>query len=550
MHPRSTIEKLVGSNEELKASNEEAMSRNEEPQSANEELSRVNAQLQAKVDELAALNEDLEQRVAERTRELESLNRSLHESQHSFQLLAENVPSLFAYNDAAERYCFVNKGYAEAFQTSTDRILGRTIQEVIGDDAYGLAKQHIDGVLAGREQQFERPLRLGQARERWQRVQYVPDFDETGSVQGFFTLATDITEVKRTNDELRASRDRLQAVLRTAADAIVTIDSSGIVESFNKAAERIFGYNSAEVVGRNVSVLMPEPWRSEHDGYIRRYRKTRQRRIIGVGREVEGRRKNGTVFPVDLAISEVEAGRHFTGIIHDLTLRKRYQRDLKQSHRELQSLSARLLTAEEDERKLIARELHDDFSQRLAMLSIELEALKAGEQAADRASSLDGVVQRLGALSDDIHRLAYSLHPSILDHLGLSAALRKAVEEFSERHQIETLFRERGPTNEVSPQASNCFYRIAQECLTNTAKHSATTRVTVRLFATTKAVRLTVRDYGGGFDVETMRRQIRSLGLVGMEERARLVGGTLTIQSAPGRGTTVKATCPLETAQG
>lgn len=120
------------------------------------------------------------------------------------------------------------------------------------------------------------------------------------------------------------SRARLLAILETAVDAIVTIEESGVIESVNPAAERVFGYAREELVGRNVSMLMPSPWREEHDHHIQRYLSTGEARIIGVGREVEAQRKDGTVFPADIAVSEVRlpARRLFTGIIRDLTERR------------------------------------------------------------------------------------------------------------------------------------------------------------------------------------------------------------------------------------
>jgi PAS domain S-box-containing protein len=124
---------------------------------------------------------------------------------------------------------------------------------------------------------------------------------------------------------LREREARLRAILDTTVDGIITIDAQGIIESFNLVAERIFGYAAAEVLGQEVSLLMPSPYREEHDGYLARYLRTGEKRIIGIGREVVGRRKDGATFPMDLAVSEVRLGnrRLFTGIVRDITERKR-----------------------------------------------------------------------------------------------------------------------------------------------------------------------------------------------------------------------------------
>src|SRR5262245_6729772 len=134
---------------------------------------------------------------------------------------------------------------------------------------------------------------------------------------------------------LRDSEARTHAILQTAVDGIITIDERGIVESFNPAAEHLFGYTTDEVIGQNISMLMPSPYREEHDNYIARYLQTNEPHIIGIGREVRARRRDGTAFPIALAVSEVHlAGRRmFTGIIHDLTARVQAEDALAQLNR-------------------------------------------------------------------------------------------------------------------------------------------------------------------------------------------------------------------------
>jgi PAS domain S-box-containing protein len=129
--------------------------------------------------------------------------------------------------------------------------------------------------------------------------------------------------------------ERTRAILETTVDGIITINELGVIESFNSAAERIFGYGAAEVIGQNVKVLMPSPYHDEHDGYLEHYRRTGEKRIIGIGREVEGLRKDGRVFPIDLAVSEVRFAnrRLFTGIVRDITERKRMERELLRASR-------------------------------------------------------------------------------------------------------------------------------------------------------------------------------------------------------------------------
>src|SRR5438105_1148533 len=164
---------------------------------------------------------------------------------------------------------------------------------------------------------------------------------EAAAAQGTAPAASSIESA------LQESEARMRAILQTAVDAIITIEERGIIESVNPAAEQMFGYEAAELIGKNVKVLMPSPYREEHDGYIANYCRTGRARIIGIGREVVGQRRDGTVFPMDLAVSEVRFGdkRLFTGFVRDLTDRK--------------NLEQEVLNISDREQRRIGQDLHD-----------------------------------------------------------------------------------------------------------------------------------------------------------------------------------------------
>ncbi len=214
---------------------------------------------------------------------------------------------------------------------------------------------------------------------------------------------------------------------------------------------------------------------------------------------------------------------------------------------ELESMTGKLIDAQEQERRRIARDLHDDFNQRLAALSLELETIERTPSAPPEriARQLASIRGQIGQLSDDLHDLAYRLHPSLLDHVGLELAVREHVDEFAKRTKVSMIYTPWKVPPTLSPDIATTLYRVMQESLQNISKHAAATKVTVKLTGSSKGIGLSVRDDGKGFETEGARARQAGLGLVSMQERARLMGGFLRIHSHPGQGAKVCAWIPM-----
>jgi signal transduction histidine kinase len=194
----------------------------------------------------------------------------------------------------------------------------------------------------------------------------------------------------------------------------------------------------------------------------------------------------------------------------------------------------------------LARELHDVFSQRLAAIGMELARL--ADAPLQTGQTLGGpllkLTQQIGTLAKDIHGMSRRIHPAILDDLGLSAALRSECLAFSEQYEVDAEFTAADVPREVPEDVALCLYRIAQESLRNIGQHAGISQVSVRLSAGPSELVLAIVDNGDGFDPERIKGN-RGLGLVSMEERLRIVGGTLSIRSHPGSGTHIEAKVPL-----
>ncbi len=228
----------------------------------------------------------------------------------------------------------------------------------------------------------------------------------------------------------------------------------------------------------------------------------------------------------------------------DEALRAREQ-SLRQAREGLRKLAAKLLHAQEEERRRIAREMHDDWTQRLALLGIDFATLEKNLGTPEKALPLLHTMQgQLVELSEDVHALSRQLHPSVLDDLGLVEAMRSECASFSRREGIAIAYRPEQVPTTLPKDVALCVYRVAQEALRNLAKHAAVSEAWVSLGATGPELWLRVQDKGVGFDPESVRSQ-SGLGLSSMEERARLIQAELTVISAPARGTTVEVRVPL-----
>ena len=329
---------------------------------------------------------------------------------------------------------------------------------------------------------------------------------------------------------LREQGRKLAAIVETAAEGIVTVDSRGIVESMNRAAEQMFGYRNDEILGRNVSLLLPAPYREELDSYIARHIEPGHAKVIGLRQEVSGQRKDGTVFPMDYAVSEFAIGgeRRFVAVVRDITKRKR--------------LEAAIDSATEAERGRIARDLHDGLGQQLGgalflsdLLQRDLKERGAVESA--RAEKVHAVIVDALRHAREVSRGLYPVSP---EPDGLMNALQNLADRVARDYQIECVFEcvfdmDSAVLLSDETLVTN-LYRIAQEAVSNALKHSGARRIEIKLANTGHKLELSVRDYGSGLP-RTPPPQ--GLGMQTMSRRADLIGGRLLVHNHESGGVRV-----------
>jgi PAS domain S-box-containing protein len=475
------------------------------------------------------------------------------------------------------------EGVITSWNRGAERLFGYTAAEAIGQHIFLIIPEERRAeeleVLARlrrgeRVDHFETIRRAKDGREVPVSLTVSPVRDDQGTIIGASKVARDITE-RQQSDRLRA---RLAAIVDSSDDAIVSKTLEGVITSWNRGAERLFGYTAAEAIGQHIFLIIPEERRAEEEDVLARLRRGESVDHF----ETVRRAKDGRQVHVSLTVSPLRDGH---GVIigaskvgRDITGRILAEEALRRAHEELEErvrartaelssayeslrvevaerqrveqeriqLLTRLVLAQEDERRRIARELHDQLGQQLTALRLTLEMLKA--QSVGR-TELRIQVETLEALAlqldQEVAFRVWELRPTVLEDLGLQAALTNYVGNWSKHFGIHAQLHTGQSTDErLTSEAETMMYRLAQEALNNVAKHARADHVDVVLERSSEVVSLIIEDNGVGFDVSDPETGGQGLGLIGMRERAALVGADLQIESTPGGGTTVIVRAP------
>jgi len=382
------------------------------------------------------------------------------------------------------------------------------------------------------------------------------------------TALLDVTECKQAEEQLgqlnetleqriaertaalREAEERFREIFEHAAEGIAITDWQGRYIQYNAVYCAITGYTEQELSAMRFEPLIHPDDRAHSMDLMRRLMDGELSSF-----EVENRYLTKSGAPVwvhnHVSILRNDQGvpTHLMVLATDITQRKRDEEALRQQRTRLEDLALQLLLAQEQERRRIAGDLHDDFTQRLAALAIDLRSLAS--LAAKSGMSFSRQLQEAGEaaeqLTTELQRLAHYLHPSILEHVGLEAAAREHVEDFETRTGLEANVEVRNLPTALSLDQATCLYRVLQESLQNVRKHANATKVLVRLLGTTRGVGLCVHDDGRGFDfVREVSQERRGLGIISLQERVGALHGMFRVKTKPGDGTEVHAWIPLD----
>lgn len=470
---------------------------------------------------------------------------SLRKSEEKFSKAFRQSPMALAIVSANDhRYIDVNKSFERFAGWRREDLIGRTPFDI----GLWVDPQDRDELIA--YVQNEDTLRLFESRFRMRdgtiRTGLVgAELIELDGEQCVLAVGMDITEQKLAAEALRESENRLRLLLDSTVEAIYGIDLEHRCTFCNAACLRVLGYHDPDaLLGKNMHHLIHH---SHRDGTLFPEEKCSILRALQTGEAVHADdevlwRANGTSFPVEYWSHQQRKGQEIVGAVVafiDITERKAAEAALA-------GMSGRLIEAQEQERTRIARELHDDLSQRLALLTIELERLL--EASTDLSPETRGRIGELrnqsAEIASDVQSLSHELHSSKLEYLGMAPAMRALCHELSRQQKVEIVFSHDDIPSTVPKDISLCLFRVLQEALQNAVKHSGASRFDVELRYAADAINLCVRDSGSGFDREEALKT-RGLGLISMMERMKLVGGRISIDSQLQRGTAIRASVTL-----
>ena len=463
--------------------------------------------------------------------------KELRESRDRINEVIDSIGDAFYAVDANWNFIFVNRTLYEWTERQPGTLIGKNVwkefPQAVGSQSYLMQQK---AMKERKVLRFETDLPV---KGRWLDVSVYPD--KRGGLSSYFR---DVTERRRTDVESRVREEQLRLIFESVSDyAIFTVDGRGRVTSWNNGAEKTFGYSDDEMMGQSADILFTDEdrRRGEPDHEMKT--------ALEKGRSEDERwhlRKDGTRFYASGVMQPLrsDGAAGFVKICRDMT-DKLAAEDVRRDRSMLQ----RLVTTQEDERKRIARDLHDTLGQQLTALRLKLEAVKSNYGAEPAMiKAIDETQLMAKKIDDDISFLTWELRPTALNNLGLRNALANYVAEWSKNFNIPAEFHTaKLARTRLVPEIEVNLYRIAQEALNNVVKHAKAKKVSVLLEFNRGEAVLVVEDDGRGFNPNARTRRTDSgmgLGLIGMRERAALFGGKLEIESARGKGTTVIARVP------
>jgi PAS domain S-box-containing protein len=474
---------------------------------------------------------------------------ALRESETRFRQLAENISSVFwLSNPDAMLIHYVSPAYEKVWGRSCDSLYAEPtswFDAIHPDDHDRIAEGVRLQLVRGQHDHTYRIVRPDGSL-RWIRDRAFPVRDGSGKLIRVAGIAEDITERKEAEERLQRSEEKFKALFGIAPVGISVLDGQYNVVDANSALEQIVGLSKEELLNgawQRRTYLHADGTRRPPNEMPSIRAITEKRLLHGVETGIvteKGELIWTLVSVAPLGLPDASA----VVITQDITERKQAARELGEANHRLRFLSRRLFEVQEEERRHLARELHDEVGQALTAAKINLQSVAIEGDSATLARLHETTVI-LDRLLGQVRQISLDLRPSMLDDLGLEPALRSLLDRQGRLASVAVRFSAENMPPDLDPEIQTTCFRIAQEAITNAVRHAKATQIDVNLGRENGNLRLVIHDNGVGFDVEAAQAQAVGLGLIGIKERVALVGGRVRIISSPGEGTEIEIVLPL-----
>lgn len=428
---------------------------------------------------------------------------------------------------------FWNNACEQIFGYSSEEMLNEPLSKIYPFVAEQRYHQDIEKLKAGEEVRGQWKSITKNGDIIWIDVYAIPLVGDDGKPEAIIASAHDIGELKKIEQKLEENKARAQTILETTVDGIITTDSEGRILDFNQSASCMFGYSEEEVKGQNVNMLIPEP-QNTSDNYVKRYSETEEKRAIGYRREMVGQRKDGSTFPLELSVSEIEweGDRLFTGVINDISERRRLEREI--------------LRISEEERRNLGQDLHDGLGQMLTgiyLISKNL-AKKLESNGIQGANEVQEIADLIKEADEYAKALAHGLVHVDFKKEGFDTSLEQLAQQVEKLFDVQCTINNEQDINIHNNMQGMHLYRIVQESISNAVKHGQARNIAIDLKKENGSLLLSVKDDGIGFTESQKKKKKKGMGINIMRYRASILSGRIEIFETEDQQTKVVCTIP------
>jgi len=475
---------------------------------------------------------------------------SLRASEEKFRNLVEKMNDGLGICDAQQRITYVNPRFCELIGYHESELLGKPLKELLDQENQEILAQQFSRRRAGQEHPYQLVWTRKDGSQLPTLVSPRPLFDEHGVFRGSFAILTDISRYREAELALQRREQYFRQLTDNVSDVIGLLTAKGLITYLNPAIERLLGFTPQELLGVSIFSLVHPQDRSTLWDRFQELLEHRQE-TFSVVCQVADRGGDWHIWHLkgrNLLQDPVVAGIVINA--QDITEQKKLEEALQQSAKKLRALTAQIFAAQETERRRLSLELHDELGQSLTALKLQLRSLsnKLRKDQARLKEECSQMLEYINNVVENVRRLSHDLCPSLLENVGLGAALRHLLENYRNFYRVADDLQEIDEVERyLSHSAKIHLYRIFQEILTNIDKHSQASAIRLEIRRQGRQLTATVADNGRGFPTGSDPKAAQcGLGLSAIQERIVMLGGTLDIQTGPGAGTTISFSLPLQ----